>query len=89
MALRLQPDGAGIRITVGDPGPGVPEVQLPHLAEPFIRPASARARPQGGVGLGLYLFKLVAQAPGGTFALHHAGPGPESTVRLGLLSAPG
>ena len=87
--LRLQPDGAGIRITVRDHGPGVPQAQLPHLAEPFFRPDSARSRPQGGVGLGLYLCKLVAQAHGGTFALHNAGPGLEITVRLGLLSAPG
>jgi signal transduction histidine kinase len=87
--LGLQPDGAGIRITVRDHGPGVPEAQLPHLAEPFFRPDSARSRPKGGVGLGLYLCKLVAQAHGGTFALHNAGPGLEITVRLGLLSAPG
>jgi len=87
--LGLQPDGAGIRITVRDHGPGVPEAQLPHLAEPFFRPDSARSRPKGGVGLGLYLCKLVAQAHGGTFTLHNAGPGLEITVRLGLLSAPG
>ena len=48
--LHLQPDGAGIRITVRDHGPGVPEAQLPHLAEPFFRPDSARSRTQGGVG---------------------------------------
>ncbi len=87
--LRLQPDGAGIRISVCDHGPGVPEAQLLHLAEPFLRPDSARARPQGCVGLRLYLCKLVAQAHGGTFALHNAGPGLESFVRLALLSAPG
>jgi signal transduction histidine kinase len=81
--LHLQPDSAGIRITVRDHGPGVPEAQLPHLAEPFFRPDSARSRTQGGVGLGLYLCKLVAQAHGGTFALRNAMPGLETTVRLG------
>ena len=81
--LHLQPDSAGIRITVRDHGPGVPEAQLPHLAEPFFRLDSARSRTQGGVGLGLYLCKLVAQAHGGTFALRNAGPGLETTVRLG------
>jgi signal transduction histidine kinase len=80
--LHLQPDGAGIRITVRDYGPGVPEDQLPLLAEAFYRPDSARTRAQGGVGLGLYLCKLVAQAHGGTFAIRNAGPGLEITVCL-------
>lgn len=47
--LRLGTDGAGIRITVGDPGPGVLEAQSPDLAQSFFRPDSAGARPQIGV----------------------------------------
>jgi len=84
--LHLQSDGADIRIVVRDYGPGVPDDQLPHLAEPFFRPDSARTRAQGGVGLGLYLCKLVAQAHGGTFTVRNAGPGLEIVVRLGAPS---
>ncbi len=75
------PDG-GARIIVRDFGPGVDEAALPHLAEPFYRPDAARERSTGGVGLGLYLCKLVAQAHGGTFTLRNAGPGLEVCINL-------
>ena len=73
--LHLSTEGQGIRIEVRDHGPGVPEEQIPHLAEPFFRPDTTRTRAQGGVGLGLYLCKLVAQAHGGTFEVRNARPG--------------
>ena len=73
--LHLSNEGQGIRIEVRDHGPGVPDEQIPHLTEPFFRPDTARTRAQGGVGLGLYLCKLVAQAHGGTFAVRNALPG--------------
>ncbi|MEY4979729.1 MAG: hypothetical protein RLZZ352_1999 [Pseudomonadota bacterium] len=80
--LHLCSVGQGIQLEVRDHGPGVPEDQLPHLAEPFFRPDSARTRTQGGVGLGLYLCKLVAQAHGGTWAVRNAQPGLAVTVTL-------
>lgn len=80
--LHLRAVGTGIQIEVRDHGPGVPDDQLPHLAEPFFRPDSARTRAQGGVGLGLYLCKLVAQAHGGTWALRNAQPGLSVVVTL-------
>jgi signal transduction histidine kinase len=74
--------GQGVRITVRDHGPGVPEEQLPHLAQPFYRADAARERTTGGVGLGLYLCKLVAQAHGGTFSVRNAQPGLEVSITL-------
>ena len=67
--------GQGVQLSVRDFGSGVAEDQLSKLAEPFYRPDSARERSTGGVGLGLYLCKLVAQAHGGTFAVSNAQPG--------------
>jgi signal transduction histidine kinase len=75
-------DGCSICITVRDYGTGVDEDALPHLAEPFYRPDSARGRTAGGVGLGLYLCKLVAQAHGGSLGVRNAQPGLEISVRL-------
>ncbi|MBU0588520.1 MAG: HAMP domain-containing histidine kinase [Gammaproteobacteria bacterium] len=75
-------DVSHLRITVRDHGPGVPEDQLPHLAQPFYRPDTARTRTAGGVGLGLYLCKLVAQAHGGSFSVRNAQPGLEVSVEL-------
>ena len=62
-------------LTVRDHGPGVPDAQLPHLAQPFYRPDSARARSTGGVGLGLYLCRLVALSHGGELHWRNAAPG--------------
>ena len=93
-AEALQPPGLRIRrasqnagapsidIEVRDHGPGVDEAVLAHLAEPFFRPDSARQRATGGVGLGLYLCKLVAQAHGGSLSLRNASPGLLATVSL-------
>ncbi|WP_291013529.1 HAMP domain-containing sensor histidine kinase [Hydrogenophaga sp.] len=80
--LSLRQAEQGLQIEVRDHGPGVPDDQLPHLAQAFYRPESARSRSTGGVGLGLYLCKLVAQAHGGTFAVRNAQPGLAVTVTL-------
>ena len=74
-------DGA-VQITVRDFGLGVPDDQLPQLAQPFYRPDSARSREGGGVGLGLYLCKLVALAHGGSFTVRNAQPGLAVCVTL-------
>ena len=80
--LWLRQEQRGLHIEVRDHGPGVPEEQVERLAEAFYRPDSARTRAQGGVGLGLYLCKLVAQAHGGRFSVRNAHPGLAVTVEL-------
>jgi signal transduction histidine kinase len=81
---------AVVRITVRDFGSGVADEVLPHLAEPFYRPDSARTRGDGGggVGLGLYLCKRVAQAHGGSFAVRNARSGLEVCVELPSQNQP-
>ena len=71
-------------LRVRDHGPGVDEAQLPHLGEAFYRTDSARQRSTGGVGLGLYLCRLVAQAHGGELTARNAQPGLEIEVTLPL-----
>ena len=65
----------GLELGVRDHGPGVSDEQLQRLAEPFYRADSARTRSAGGVGLGLYLCRLVAQAHGGELRIERAAPG--------------
>ena len=60
----------------------VPPEQLARLSEPSYRPDSARQRGTGGVGLGLYLVRLVAQAHGGSISLRNAAPGLAVRVEL-------
>ena len=68
-------EGDHLALVVRDFGPGVPPEQLPRLAEAFYRVDTARQRSTGGVGLGLYLCKLVVQAHGGQMAVRNAAPG--------------
>jgi signal transduction histidine kinase len=86
--LRLQPgaDG-GIALSVRDFGAGVAPEHLDRLSEAFYRPDTARTREGGGVGLGLYLCKLVALAHGGSFQVENAGPGLRITVSLPVTSS--
>ena len=71
-----------VRLVVRDFGPGMEDSQLQHAAEAFYRADTARLRSTGGVGLGLYLCKLVAEAHGGTLTLRNAHPGLEITAEL-------
>ena len=73
LSLQREADG---RLALGlrDHGPGVPPEVLPRLAEAFYRPDAARTRSSGGVGLGLHLCRLVAQAHGGELRIRDAGP---------------
>jgi signal transduction histidine kinase len=73
--VSLKAVGQSVRLEVRDFGPGVDDAQLEHLTEPFYRTDSARQRATGGVGLGMYLCRLVVEAHGGTLALRNAHPG--------------
>jgi signal transduction histidine kinase len=72
----------GIELEVRDHGPGVDDAQLGRLTEPFYRTDGARARATGGVGLGMYLCRLIAEAHGGSFTVRNAHPGLQIVVRL-------
>ena len=85
--VSLSRQGDDLLLRVRDHGPGVDESHLPHLAEAFFRADAARQRSTGGVGLGLYLCRLVAQAHGGSLSLRNSLPGLEVTVSL-PISAP-
>lgn len=75
-------DGPRWVLSVRDFGPGVDPLFLPYLTEPFFRPDAARRRSTGGVGLGLYLCRLVAQAHGGDLQLSNAQLGLRVEVSL-------
>lgn len=81
LSVSQHADGA-VHLVVRDHGPGVPDEQLGLLAQPFYRADAARSREDGGVGLGLYLCRLVAQAHGGTLHVCNAHPGLEVSVTL-------
>ena len=77
---------SAVCLVVRDHGPGVEERQLDRLAQAFYRPDTSRQRRTGGVGLGLYLCRLVAVAHGGTLTFRNAQPGLEVLVNLPLAA---
>lgn len=82
--ISLRRDAEGVQMRVRDHGPGVADKQLSRLTEPFYRTDDARQRTTGGVGLGLHLCRLVAEAHGGRLSVRNARPGLEVTVWLPL-----
>ncbi|EHR72625.1 signal transduction histidine kinase [Burkholderiales bacterium JOSHI_001] len=75
-------EAGGLALTVRDHGPGVVEDQIASLGQAFWRPDAARSRERGGVGLGLYLVRRVAQSHGGDLVLANAMPGLAATLHL-------
>jgi signal transduction histidine kinase len=79
--LRVEAEAGddGVRVTIGDTGPGIPETVQRRLFEPF-----RRGRPDGsGTGLGLFLSEAMVRRCDGTLsAASEPGKGAVFTVRL-------
>jgi signal transduction histidine kinase len=86
-AHEYSPEGASIEVTarvvdaeveiaVTDNGPGIPETQLEHIFERFVRGDAGLTQRVGGTGLGLAISKSLVELHGGTLAV-------ESTVGVG------
>ena len=84
VTLSTRPSPDAVSLSVRDHGPGVAEAQLAQLGQAFYRPDAARTRAAGGVGLGLYLCRLVAESHGGQLRFANARPGLRVSLRLPL-----
>jgi two-component system sensor histidine kinase CpxA len=72
-------------IQVRDAGPGVDELQLESIFDPFTRTTDARERGGGGFGLGLAIARRAMQIHGGdASARNHPEGGLEVSLRLPL-----
>ncbi len=63
------------RIDIDDDGPGIPEAELEHVFEPYVRLEASRARHTGGSGLGLAISRAVIRAQGGEVTLSRRAEG--------------
>jgi signal transduction histidine kinase len=70
-------EGAQVKLTLQDQGPGIPEVVLARLGEPFTRGRDE------GLGLGLAICKAIVQQHGGELKLENLPVGgAQATMRL-------
>ena len=67
--LQAVRDGANIRLTVSDTGPGIPEDDLERVFDPFVRVEKSRNLETGGTGLGLSIARTIIHAHGGEITL--------------------
>jgi signal transduction histidine kinase len=74
---------AEVEVTVSDNGPGIPENQLDHVFERFVRGDAGLTQRVGGTGLGLAISKSLVELHGGTLAVESAvGIGSSFSFRL-------
>src|SRR3546814_1017492 len=67
LSVRVEDDAA--RIAVSDDGPGLTEVQIRTLIEPFARGGPSRNRATGGAGLAVSNARDLPEGEGGSLTL--------------------
>jgi signal transduction histidine kinase len=80
--------GEELIVSVRDFGAGVSASDITQLSQAFWRPGTSRSRASGGVGLGLYLSRLVAEAHGGKMEFKLMQPGLEVAVSIPKMRGP-
>lgn len=94
-ALRYSPSDSPVYISVGctdqearvqvrDEGVGLAPDDIPRLFQKYGRVRNPRTAREKGVGLGLYLVRLLVEAHGGRAAAASPGPGQGSTFTITL-----
>ncbi|OEJ41018.1 two-component sensor histidine kinase [Streptomyces agglomeratus] len=69
VVIRLRAEGGAVMVEVADDGPGVPVGERERIFERFVRLDDARARDDGGAGLGLAIARDVATRHGGSLSV--------------------
>jgi signal transduction histidine kinase len=83
VAVNVRAEVEAVVLQVQDTGEGIAAEELSRIWERFYRAGKARARSDGGSGLGLALVKELTEAMGGTVAAESVtGEGSSFTVRV-------
>jgi two-component system, OmpR family, phosphate regulon sensor histidine kinase PhoR len=86
VTLALEADSGLVRITVNDPGLGIPPAEHERIFEKFYRLDTQLTRAGGGTGLGLYITRELVRRMGGRITLDSE-PGVGSTFVVELIEA--
>ncbi len=87
IGVRARVAGDEVEVSVSDDGPGIPETQLEHIFERFVRGDAGLTQRVGGTGLGLAIAKSLVELHGGTIEAEST-PGEGSTFRFRLPLRP-
>jgi len=79
-------DGDVIEVTIADEGIGIPAADRERVFERFVQGEAGDRRRFGGIGLGLYIVRQLAQAQDGAITAEGR-DGPGTTMRLRLRAA--
>jgi len=85
--LRVRSAGGNVRLSVVDPGLGIPAAERRRVFEKFYRLDPDMTRGVGGTGLGLYICRELVRRMGGRIWVESAGLGRGSTFQLELPAA--
>lgn len=86
VSVAIEADANFVTVAITDQGRGVPESQLHHIFDPFVRVSSARERVSGGHGLGLAIARRAAELHGGRIrAENHSSGGLRIEIALPLV----
>lgn len=75
VSLNVVQDGSDLVFTISDNGIGISADQIPRIFEVFSQLDDGADKRRGGLGIGLYLVKMIVEAHGGTIGVSSDGAG--------------
>ena len=87
--VQIARDTGQVRIVVEDEGPGIAEVDMERVFEPFVRLDPSRSSDTGGTGLGLAITRSIVRSHGGDIRMENRSTGGlRATISLPVADRP-
>lgn len=84
LSITVSTDKREVGIVVEDKGIGIPKNAIPNIFKKFYRTGDAKQMNTEGMGIGLYVSRIIMRRSGGSISVFSAGEGKGSTFSLKL-----